>query len=100
MADTSCLCQKAERMRESLHFIGAPVRNRHTLFVEEEAAASMSLDEHFDTPAELLGRTFNRPRRGQLRTAAAVTGLAEDAADTRKLDRCGLACIHCVLPQE
>ncbi|BDA41546.1 probable U3 small nucleolar RNA-associated protein 11 [Coccomyxa sp. Obi] len=79
--------KKAERMRESLHFIGAPVQNSHTLFVEEEAAASISLDEHFDTPAELLGRTYNRPRRSQLSTAAAVTGLAEGAADTRKLDR-------------
>lgn len=90
VADILFLCQKAERMRESLHFIGAPVRNSHTLFVEQDEAASISLDEHFDTPAELLGRTYNRPRRSQLSTAAAVTGLAEGAADTRKLDRCGL----------
>ncbi|EIE25270.1 small-subunit processome, partial [Coccomyxa subellipsoidea C-169] len=66
--------KKAERLRNSLHFIGAPVRNSHTLFVDEEEAASFSPQDCFDTPAELLGRTYNRPRRSQLNEAAAISG--------------------------
>ena len=66
------------------------MRNSHTLFVDEEEAASFSPQDCFDTPAELLGRTYNRPRRSQLNEAAAISGLAEKAADTRKLERWAL----------
>ncbi len=57
-------------MQESLHFIGAPIANKHTVFVDSHAAVrSFSAEEHFDTPAPLLGRTFNRPRGAQLEAA-------------------------------
>jgi len=56
--------QKVERLRGSLHCIGAPAQARHTVFVDGEAeAAAFRPDEYFDTPAELVSRTFNRPRR-------------------------------------
>ena len=54
-------------MRGDLHFIGVPAANQHTVFVDSPAAArSFSAAEHFDTPEELLGRSFNRPRQAQL----------------------------------
>lgn len=53
-----------ERLRGALHFIGAPAQARHTVFVDSEAeAAAFTPEEFFDTPAELVGRAFNRPRR-------------------------------------
>ncbi|KAF8072886.1 Utp11 [Scenedesmus sp. PABB004] len=58
---------KAERLRASLHFIGAAAPARHTVFVDSAAeAAAFEPAEFFDTPAELLGRTYNRPRNAQL----------------------------------
>ena len=63
MCPVLCL-QKVERLRGALHFIGAPAQARHTVFVDDEAeAAAFRPDAYFDTPAELLGRAFNRPRR-------------------------------------
>lgn len=76
-----------ERSKSSLHFIGAPAQNSHTVFVDEEEAVSFRPEEHFDTPAELLGRTYNRPRRPQLTDPAALTGLGRNL---NKLERCGL----------
>ncbi|GFR47495.1 hypothetical protein Agub_g9224 [Astrephomene gubernaculifera] len=95
---------KAARLRESLHFIGAttaapaaaaptagsrkkggaapaaaaaPAAPRHTVFVDSAVeAASFDPTEYFDTPAELLDRTFNRPRSAQLADRKAVLGAA------------------------
>ncbi|GLI62103.1 hypothetical protein VaNZ11_004685 [Volvox africanus] len=82
---------KAARLRESLHFIGATVAKgdkgstavpRHTVFVDnEEEAARFDAAEYFDTPVELLDRTFNRPRSTQLADRQAVLGI------TKKLDK-------------
>ncbi len=64
-----------EKLKERLHFVGAPSQSRHTVFVDDEAEArSFSAEAYFDTPKELLGRAFNRPRREQLAEAGAVTG--------------------------
>ena len=63
----SCCVQKVERLRSQLHFIGAAAPRQHVVFVDDEAAAqSFSAQQHFDTPNELLGRSFNRPRTAQL----------------------------------
>ena len=46
-----------------------------TVFVDDDAqAAAFDAEEHFDTPAELLGRAFNRPRKAQLEGEALVSG--------------------------
>jgi hypothetical protein len=76
--------QKVERLKRSLHFIGAPAQNSHTVFLDEEEAASFRPDEHFDTPAELLDRTFNRPHRAQISDAKALSGLGQNP---QKLER-------------
>lgn len=56
--------QKVERLRGTLHFIGAPAQARHTVFVDSEAdAEAFRPEDFFDTPTELVGRAFNRPRR-------------------------------------
>jgi hypothetical protein len=51
-----------------LHFIGAaPGASKHTVFVDSAAeAAAFQPAAYFDTPPELLGRAFNRPRNAQL----------------------------------
>lgn len=70
-----------ERLQASLHLIGAPPQNRHTVFVDDEAeAACFDPATHFDTAPELLNRTFNRPRRSQLADPAAVSGGGEAGA--------------------
>lgn len=69
-----------ERLAGSLHLIGAPAANRHTVFVDdEEQAQAFDPAAHFDTAPELLGRQYNRPRMGQLADARA-TNAGEGAA--------------------
>jgi hypothetical protein len=59
--------QKAAKLKSSLHFIGLPAQNKHTVFVADRTAArNFDAAAHFDTDASLLGRTFNRPRTAQL----------------------------------
>lgn len=59
--------QRLEKMQGDLHFIGAPVQNRHTVFVDSaDAARNFNAAEYFDTEEELLSRSFNRPRKEQL----------------------------------
>ena len=51
-----------ERLRGSLHCIGAPAQARHTVFVDGEAeAAAFRPDEYFDTRA-LHSRTMRCQR--------------------------------------
>ncbi|KAG2500622.1 hypothetical protein HYH03_001389 [Edaphochlamys debaryana] len=110
--------KKAERLQESLHFIGATCgsgiapappakkqrtgaaaaasgagaatdaslpRHRHTVFVDSEAEAQrFDPAQYFDTPAELLDRTFNRPRKEQLADRRAVQGSASKSVEKRK----------------
>jgi len=82
-----------ERMRASLHFVGATdgleeeeedddgfggsggarpaKRARHTVFVDSpEEAETFSPEAFFDTPGRLLGRAHNRPRKSQLKMLA------------------------------
>lgn len=78
--------QKVERLKSQLHFIGAAAPRQHVVFVDDEAAAqSFSAEQHFDTPSELLDRSFNRPRIAQLQepmqAADASTGHKRQRAD-------------------
>jgi U3 small nucleolar RNA-associated protein 11 len=79
---------KAERLAGGLHLLGAPApERRHVVFVDD-AAAARGFDPavHFDTPAALLGRAFNRPRAAQLvdPAAAPVGAGARGAAAERR----------------
>jgi len=81
-------------MRKSLHFIAAPQQSRHTVFLEGEEAPSFSPQQHFDTPAELLSRAYNRPRNAQLESAVLASNSAAQLSNSRKLDRYILAQSH------
>lgn len=59
--------QKSERLEQELHHIGASRPSNHTIFVDDQAAAqTLDVAEYFDTPAELVQRVYNRPRRAQV----------------------------------
>lgn len=87
--------EKVRKLRSSLHFIGAaPPPRRHIVFVDcPQEAATFDAATHFDTPAELLGRAFNRPRTEQLTqpqlvtAGAGVATAAELHRATRRADR-------------
>ena len=74
-------------MRESLHFIGAAPQNKHVVFVEDkEEAAAFDPALYFDTPAELLDRSFNRPRQAVLEsTGAVLMGRAATKGQAKKV---------------
>jgi len=80
--------KRVERLKASLHGLRAADAVRqagargggdggrppaHTIFVDSPAeAAAFDAAAFFDTPANLLGRAHNRPRRAQLRAAGSV----------------------------
>lgn len=65
--------KRLERMQQDLHFIGAPVQNQHTIFVDSPAAVrDFRAAEYFQTDEELLNRSFNRPRKQLTDGTAAV----------------------------
>lgn len=75
--------KKAERLRESLHLIGdnsSRKKAKHIVFVDSnEKAHAFDVAKHFDTVPELVGRSFNRPRKSQLRARALEQlGVAND----------------------
>lgn len=59
--------KKMERLKQNLHGLSKDAQNTHTVFVDSESELeSFDPSKHFDTPADLLDRTFNRPRTNQL----------------------------------
>lgn len=59
--------KKIERMQQSLHMLGVPVKRQHVVFVEDKSElVNFDAAEYFDTPNELLDRTYNRPKNLQL----------------------------------
>jgi U3 small nucleolar RNA-associated protein 11 len=81
--------KKVERMQESLHMIGAPAGQRkHVIFVDEESEVkTFDPVKHFDTPAELLDRSYNRPTKAQLENAGAVSGGAAAASRVARAEK-------------
>jgi len=69
--------KRVEKMKKNLHGIGiGDKRRKHTVFVDtEEEAKNFDAAEHFDTAPELVGRSFNRPRKSQLEAEDAVVGV-------------------------
>jgi hypothetical protein len=57
-----------KKIRRSLHLIGVqPEGRKHTVFVDTAAEVrAFQPEEYFRTPAELLGRAYNRPTEAQL----------------------------------
>jgi U3 small nucleolar RNA-associated protein 11 len=69
--------------------IGAPAgQRRHVVFVDDESEVkTFDPVRHFDTPAELLDRSYNRPTRAQLESAAAVSGGPAAASRVARAER-------------
>ena len=101
--------KKAERLREGLHALknraGGPPgpsnlpgssgssgpggrlsATQHTIFVEsDDEVAAFDAAQHFDTPAELLERAFNRPRTKQLASGSLVVSALPEGASLQKV---------------
>lgn len=59
--------KKVERLQASLHFVGENTERKHTIFVNNKAEKqNFDMAKHFDCPAELCERSFNRPRKATL----------------------------------
>jgi len=66
--------QRTERLQASLHFLGSDVPSSHVVYVDDERAVRrLTSAQHFNTPAELLGRCHNRPTAEQLSTPMATS---------------------------
>jgi len=78
--------EKLKCMKGNLHFIGLTGQAKHTVFVNSaQDAAKFSPAEYFDTPAELLDRAYNRPRKSTLSSQPVVLGdSAEAVAKTER----------------
>lgn len=80
--------KRAERLKASLHFLGIARPANHTIFVDEdEALREFDAAKYFDTPAELLTRSFNRPRNSQLEKADLLAQLDSGKANPSKMSR-------------
>ena len=80
------ILQKLKRMKGNLHFIGLTGQAKHTVFVDSaQEAAKFSPSEYFDTPAELLDRAYNRPRKATLSSQPVILG--ESAETVAKGER-------------
>lgn len=80
--------KKVERMQQSLHLLGAPAANKHTVFVDdEEAADKFDPAAYFNTTEELLDRSFNRPRKEQLADPGAVSAGPDAPALAARMER-------------
>jgi U3 small nucleolar RNA-associated protein 11 len=57
-----------KKLKSNLHMIGMePKERKHVVFVDSKAEVkAFKPEEYFGTPAELLGRSFNRPRERQM----------------------------------
>ena len=81
--------KKIEKLRNTLHMLDSDSRssskNTHTIFVDEESEKkSLDLAEKFDTEKELLGRTFNRPKKADLDSEKAFSNLDHVADEIEK----------------
>lgn len=80
--------KKVEKMQANLHFLGVPTQNKHTVFVEDTVELNnFDPSTHFDTPAELLDRTFNRPTWKQLKDVNATTAGGMAAAVAARMEK-------------
>lgn len=84
--------KKVDRLQSSLHLIGVSAPKRHVIFVDDEEEV-MNFDpaKHFDTPAELLNRSYNRPKTSQLEDPRSIVANSQtyvpNAASIKKIEK-------------
>lgn len=87
------IMQKRERSQSALHFVGASKPGTHKVFCDSiEEVKGFDPAQHLDTPAELLSRTYNRPRQAQLDATALPA--SEAIEDSLGRMRCARACVQ------
>jgi hypothetical protein len=83
-----CL-QKIAKLKESLHFIGAPAKNKHTVFVDStQEAAGFEPEKYLDTPKVHTYRGQGREgvgAVGDVGEVAAGVGVAMETAVLMRL---------------
>lgn len=80
--------KKVDRMKQSLHFIGAAPRNTHTVFVDSsEDAQRFRPEEYFGTEEAMLSRSFNRPRREQIDSDALIVSGGNTSRVAKRAER-------------
>ena len=74
---------KVERLQQNLHLVGQPAPERkHIVFVDDEKELEkFDPAAHFDTPADLLDRAFNRPRNEQLLKPIVVSSTGSESLE-------------------
>jgi len=93
--------RKVERARESLHMLTAgeaggkgamtattatTAKKNHTIFVDsDEDVGNFDVSAHFDTPAEMVGRAYNRPRMSQLASGSLVVSKLPEGESVRRV---------------
>jgi U3 small nucleolar RNA-associated protein 11 len=78
--------KKVERLQSSLHCLDAPAVNTHTIFVDSESELkNFSPENYFNTAPELINRTYNRPKRNQLRSERDLVSLDAQAQTVPKI---------------
>ncbi|KAH7731705.1 Utp11 protein [Aphelenchoides avenae] len=73
--------KKIEKLKASLHLTDLGTsRNTHTIFVDDdEEARNFDPQKHFNTPASLLGRRFNRPTKDTMSQSSVRVDSKESA---------------------
>jgi len=80
---------KIDKLKSNLHMIGSNLdinkgKANHTIFVDnEDEVESFDAAKHFDTDPDLVDRTFNRPKVGQLEDQA--KNLESNSINSKKL---------------
>ena len=78
----------AAKLQSSLHLIGGPPQNTHTVFVDDSAAVNaFDPAAYFETDPSLVGRAFNRPRLPPVGGVGAAAGAAAPAPALLGLDK-------------
>ena len=86
------VAQKVQQLQERLHMLRGVSQSRHTVFVDDkDELRGFSAEKHFDTPSELLDRSFNRPREEQLRGQSSASGIVDARMEARLNRYCSLA---------
>eukprot|EP00622_Pseudochattonella_farcimen_P004600 FR740008.1.p1 GENE.FR740008.1~~FR740008.1.p1 ORF type:complete len:252 (+),score=37.65 FR740008.1:62-817(+) len=78
---------KAAKLQSQLHLLTDKPINKHTVFLDDQAAVeNFDAADHFDTAPELVGRTFNRPRKAALHADNVLQG-PQNAKELMKAEK-------------
>ncbi|TKR78130.1 hypothetical protein L596_018989 [Steinernema carpocapsae] len=78
--------KKIEKLKSTLHMTDMEKQNTHTIFVDDDdEAKSFDPATYFDTPKELLGRSFSRPKMSTLQSTSVSALSKAEVLEAEKL---------------